>query len=104
MLSLTEDQGIEQLTRLIFALINDINLDEVCLQLLERDLYDVFLDLEMLCSQSNNLDSREKLIKEMFIQVLKNDCDAIALHMCLTFESLMLRNAGTFVPIILNRM
>ena len=40
----------------------------------------------------------------MFMQSVKNDEDAIALHMITHFRSILLRSTGTIVPIILNKM
>ena len=40
----------------------------------------------------------------MFMQAVRLDEDAIALHMSTHFESLLLRSTGTVVPIILSKM
>lgn len=39
-----------RLTMLTYALIEQLNFETVCSQFLQFQLYDIFMDLEMLCS------------------------------------------------------
>lgn len=90
-----------RVTLLAYSLIDQINYDIVCDQLLQFHLYDVFIDLEMLCSQNDKFVTREKLVTQMFISAVKQDYDSIALHMSVHFASVLLRSTGLIVPIIL---
>ena len=47
---------------------------------------------------------RDKLVQSMFVQAVKNNEDSIALHMSLTFGSLLLRCTAVVVPPILAKM
>ena len=67
-------------------------------------MYDVFLHLEMLCSQDDRLHTREMLILAMFKMAIKQGEDAIALHMSIIFQSVLLRSTEIVVPIIISNM
>jgi len=47
---------------------------------------------------------RDKLVQSMFVQAIKNNEDSIALHMSLTFGSLLLRCTAVVVPPILAKI
>ena len=89
---------------MIYALIDSINYESVCHQLLQFGLYDTFMDLEMLCSRNDRFITRDNLVTSMFIQAIKHNEDAIALHMSSHFASLLLRSTGLVVPVILNQL
>ena len=76
----------------------------MCNQLLQFRLYDTFMEIEMLCSRNDRFVTRENLVQAMFMQAVKQDEDAIALHMSVHFTSLLRRSTGLVVPILLSKM
>lgn len=62
-----------RLTLMTYSLIEQLNYDTVCSQFLQFQLYDIFIDLEMKCSQHDKFIAREKLVTEMFTQAVKQD-------------------------------
>lgn len=72
--------------------------------MLQCELFDTFLDIEKLCLQNDLFVTREKLVTSMFVQAVRQNEDAIALHMSMHFASLLLRSTEQVVPIILTKM
>ena len=56
---------------MIHALLDFLNFDTVCNQLLQFKLYDTFIEIEMLCSRNDRFVTRENLVQSMFIQAVK---------------------------------
>ena len=59
------------MTPTTYFLLDMLNLEKVCLYFIELNMYDVFLHLEMLCSQDDHLHTREMLILAMFKMAIK---------------------------------
>ena len=61
----------KQLIHMIYTLLDLLNLPQVCLQLLNEDLYVVFLRLTFLCAQNDRIAAKDVLIRTMFVVTLQ---------------------------------
>ena len=61
----------KQLIHMIYTLLDLLNLPQVCLQLLNEDLYVVFLRLTFLCAQNDRIAAKDVLIRSMFVVTLQ---------------------------------
>ena len=61
------DDDYSELTNLCMALLDDLDHLKVAHLFLDNDLYDLFLDIEVRCTQGSFLEARESIIAAVLV-------------------------------------
>ena len=85
-----------------FAMLDCSDYEAICGLLLDKKLFHLFLDLEILCSRQHLLHHRENLIRAMFCQAVKQGKDSVTIYMSVQFTSLLSRSAGQVAHTLLS--
>ena len=76
----------------------------VCNLLMNYNLYQLFLELEQICSSSSRDNARDQIITNMFIVLLNRNDQSKILHMVTLYESILLQMTDQVVPPLLSAL
>ena len=68
------------------------------------NLYQLFLELEQICSSSSRDNARDQIITNMFIVLLNRNDQSKILHMITLYESILLQMTDQVVPPLLSAL